>query len=469
MRVIQVVEGMLLLSVMTSIVLAADPIPQATYHSAPAPLAPGAITSDWPCLLGPNHNQTSTETHLLKQLPPGGPKLVWEIQKGEGYASPAIQGDRLILFHRVADEEIIECLNALNGNRNWRYAYPTAYQDEYGYCNGPRSSPIIVGDAVFAIGAEGKLHCLDLATGKLRWQHDILHEYKLSQNFFGVGSTPLVEGDKLIVNVGADGGPCVVAFDVKTGNVVWQAGNQWGPSYASPIPATLHGKRRILVFAGGRSHPPTGGLLCINPANGKPDFEFPWRGKERESVNAASPLVLGDQVFISETYGSGGVLLDIMPDMQPKPLWTSLAFGIHFMTTIEKGGYLYGVDGHGPTDAFLVCIERKTAKEIWRTQPQWKQTVRGPDGPVELTMALHRCWLMPADGRCLCLSEYGDLLWLDLSPKGYKELDRATLFHATETWTPPVLSKGLLYINQNAADVLSHKPARLLCYDLRGP
>jgi outer membrane protein assembly factor BamB len=448
-----------------------DGVAEAKYHADPSPLSKDAITSDWPCLLGPDHNETSRETHILGQFPQSGPKLVWEISKGEGYASPVIQGDRLILFHRVKDEGVIECLNPGNGKLAWRYTYPTNYQDEYGYCNGPRSSPIIATDAVFAVGSEGKLNCLDLSTGKLRWQHDIVAEYKLAQNFFGVGSTPLVEQDKLIVNVGADGGPCVVAYDVKTGNVAWKAGNQWGPSYASPVPATLHGKRRVLVFAGGRSNPPTGGLLCLDPQTGKLDFEFPWRGTVRESVNAMSPLVLGDQVLISETYGTGGTLLDITPDMQPKPLWTSLTFGIHFMAPIEKSGYLYGVDGHGPNDAFLVCADRKTGKEIWRTQPEWKETLDMGDGqpPRELTMGTYRCWLLPVDGKCLCLGEYGHLLWVELTPKGYKELGRIALFTAGETWTPPVLSRGLLYINQNAADPVHHTTPRLLCYDLRGP
>jgi outer membrane protein assembly factor BamB len=445
-------------------------VAEAKYHADPAPLVRGAVTTDWPCLLGPDHNETSRETHILGQFPKSGPKLVWEINKGEGYAAPAILGDRLILFHRVKDEEVIDCLNPFNGKRAWRFTYPTSYQDEYGYCNGPRSSPVIGPDAVFAIGAEGKLHCLELASGRLRWQQDIVAEYKLAQNFFGVGSTPLVEQDRLIVNVGAEGGPCVVAFDVKTGNVAWTAGNQWGPSYASPIPATLHGKRRVLAFAGGRSNPPTGGLLSIDPQTGKLDFEFPWRGTVRESVNAMSPLVLGDHVLISETYGTGGTLLDIAPDMQPRQIWTSLTFGIHFMTPIEKAGYLYAVDGHGPNDAFLVCADRKTGKEIWRAQPEWKERLDMGDGqePRELTMGTYRCWLLPVDGKCLCLGEYGHLLWVELSPTGYKELGRMSPFTAGETWTPPVLSRGLLYINQNAADPVHHTTPRLLCYDLRG-
>lgn len=438
-----------------------------TIQGTPSPLPANSLTSDWPCLLGPTHNEVCTETHLLKQFPATGPNLVWEINKGEGYASPAIAGDRLILFHRQGSRERIDCLGAADGKSIWSFDYPTEYTDDWGYTNGPRSSPAIGGDAVFALGAEGKLHCVELATGKLRWQHDLTAEYKLKKEFFGIGTSPLVEGDKVIVNVGARGGPCVVAFDVRTGKVAWNAGNQWGPSYATPVPATIHGKRRVLAFAGGKSNPPTGGLLCIDPANGKVDFEFPWRGTRRESVNASSPVVIGNDVFISEWYGTGGVLLEITDEFQPKVVWKNPNFGTHFMSAVEKDGYLYGVDGHGPDDAFLVCVELKTGKEVWRTQPQWNETVNTPDGAKQIPTGFFRCWIMPADGHYLILGEYGHLAWADLSPQGFKQLQRAWLFAADETWTPPAISRGLLYICQNARDLLHHTGPRLLCYDLR--
>ena len=235
----------------------------------PTPLSPQAKTEDWPGFLGPRHNGTSLETKLKPRFPAGGPPLLWELPKGTGYSSPAIVGDRLVFLHRQGANEVVECLHPETGERYWQHAYPTAFEDRYGYNNGPRSSPVIVGARVFTIGAEGKLHCLELASGKVVWKRDLLAEYKVPQDFFGVASTPLAWQDRLIINVGAPGGPTVIALEQTTGKQIWGAGKEWGASYASPIPATIHGQPRVLVLAGGESRPPTGGLLCLDPRNGK--------------------------------------------------------------------------------------------------------------------------------------------------------------------------------------------------------
>jgi len=441
--------------------------PDAKFHGAPKPLPRGAVTSDWPTFLGPNHNMVSPETKLLRAFPAGGLKPVWEMRRGDGFAAPAVQGDRLILFHRVGEEEVVDCLRATDGRRYWRFSYPSAYKDRYGYNHGPRASPVIADGRVFTCGAEGRLQCLDLETGRPEWHHDLLKEYDVPPNFFGVGAAPLVEGDKVIFNVGAPGGPCVVAFAVGTGRQVWTAGSAWGASYASPIPAVLHGRRRVLVFAGGESRPATGGLLCLDPADGRVDFSFPWRGTRYESVNAASPVVMGDRVFIAECYGSGGALVEAQADGGVRPVWKNPAFGMHFMTALPIGEHLYGVDGHGPRDAELVCVERATGREVWRTQPEWTETVPARDGTREVRLGTYRASLLQVDGRVLCLGEFGHLLWIELTPAGYREVARTWLFPAPETWTPPVLSRGLLYVNQNARGMFGGEPPRLICFDLR--
>lgn len=454
----------------------AKPSPELTFHASPKPLPPGAVTQDWSQFLGPEHNNVSRETKLSTAFDAKGPPLVWEYEKGSGYSSPVAAGGRLVLLHRVDDNEVVDCLEPETGKRYWRYAYPSNFQDRYGYSDGPRAAPTIAPelDAVYTYGAEGTLHCLELSTGRVRWKRQILKEFRLRQNFFGVGCSPLLEGNLVIINVGAEPkGPCVAAFDVRSGKLIWGAGTEWGPSYATPIPATIHGKRRVLVFAGGESNPPTGGLLGIDPADGRVAFSFPWRGTRRESVNASSPLLVsGDRIFISEAYGSGGALLHVKADDSLEKVWSGLELGTHFMSAVELNGYLYGVDGHGPTDAFLVCVELSSGKEMWRTQPRWKDRPQPRSGaePREIVMGTDRCWLMPLDEgkRFLCLGEWGHLLMLDLSPQTAKTTSRSWLFAAGETWTPPVFIRGLLYVCQNTPAAAGGSPPRLRCYDLRG-
>jgi outer membrane protein assembly factor BamB len=437
---------------------------QARVLRKPKPLPRGAVTSDWVSFLGPSHNAVSAETRLTRVLPP---PLVWELPKGTGYASPAVAGQRLVFIHRLDDEEIVECLRPETGASLWRFRYPTAFEDRYGYNNGPRASPVIDLQRVYTIGAEGKMHCLELMTGRVVWQRDLRAEYKVPQDFFGTASTPLVEGRLLIVNVGAPGGPCVVGLDKATGREVWRAGEEWGPSYASPVPAVIHGRRRVFVFAGGESDPPTGGLMSIDPASGHVDFVFPWRSRTRESVNASCPVVFDNKVFISASYRTGSALVAVQPDFTHKVLWTTQEFGLHFNTAIYRGGYLYGFDGRNEPDASLACVDAATGKIVWRETPEWTETV-GPAGRGRRQLVgTYRGALLAADGQYLCLGEMGHLLWMNLTPKRYTLVARARLFPARESWTLPVLSRGLLYVAQNTRDINRATGPRLLCYDLR--
>ncbi|HUG81065.1 MAG TPA: PQQ-binding-like beta-propeller repeat protein [Bryobacterales bacterium] len=442
--------------------------PDVTFHTDPKPLHAEAVTHDWTSFLGPTHNAVSTETRLLKDFGDSGPMLVWVLEKGTSYTSPAIQGDYLVYLHRVGNAERVECLHPATGQMYWQFEYPTDFSDRYGYNNGPRASPVIDGDRVYTYGALAQLHAFDLKSGELLWKRNIAEEFKVPQDFFGISNTPLVEGGLLIINVGAPGGPTVAAFDKLTGRMVWGAGDEWGPSYASPVPAVVHGKRRVFVFAGGESRPPSGGLLSIDPSDGKVDFSFPWRSRTAESVNASTPTVIGDQVLISASYQTGAVLLEVLPDFSREVVWTNFDFDLHFMTAIEKDGYLYGFDGRNEPDAGLSCIRLSDGKQMWRVEPEWKDTVNQTGGrSKELTMSTFRGSLMKVDGHFLAMGEWGHLLWLDLTPEGYKEISRTWLVKARETWALPVLSRGLLYVSQNSPS-FDREPPRLLCYDLRG-
>lgn len=445
--------------------VADDPI--VTFHNPPKALATGAVAEDWPCFLGPNHNAVSAETKLLSTWPEEGPTLVWEMEIGEGYATPAVQGDRLVFFHRTKGLSHVDCVRAETGEHLWRFSYPTHYQDRYGFNGGPRSSPVIDGDRVYTMGAEGVLHCLDLERGQVVWRRDTSQEFSVPQNHFGVGSTPVIEGSLLIVQVGAPDGPCVVAFDKSTGKTEWKSGDAWTASYASPIPAEVHGRRRVFVFAGGDSRSSTGGLMSIDPANGRIDFRFPWRPGRNETVNAASPVIVGNRVFVTTSYGKGGAFLDVLADGSHRVLWTSDKLGAHWNTPVHREGYLYGFDGEKSSSAALVCLDLTTGKQMWRKVIEWTEQVERNGKTESMSFTPMRASLLWADGAFYCLGEMGHLLSLDLSPDGCRVIDRAWLFAARETYGLPVLSNGLLYVVQTRMGFRNRSPARLMCFDLR--
>ncbi|MGH8245225.1 MAG: PQQ-binding-like beta-propeller repeat protein, partial [Gammaproteobacteria bacterium] len=195
---------------------------------------------DWPAFLGPRQDGTSLETGLLKSWPPQGPVKVWSRSVGNAYSAPVTARGRLLLFHRVKDDEELLCLDAKNGKQIWAQKYPTGYEDRYGYNNGPRSSPAIDGNRVYVFGAEGKLTCLDFETGRLLWQRAANDEYRVPQNFFGAGTAPVVEGSLVLVNVGGPEGAGVVGFDKLSGKTVWKTSND-GASYSSPVVRTIQG------------------------------------------------------------------------------------------------------------------------------------------------------------------------------------------------------------------------------------
>src|SRR5262249_29146481 len=155
--------------------------------------------------------------------PTNGPLRLWSKAIGTGYSAPSVRHNRTVLHHRLGAEEIVESFDATTGTGQWRYAYSSRFVDPYGYNDGPRSTPLLTSNRCYTFGAEGKLLCLELETGKLVWQRDTAKDWEVPEAFFGVGSTPLLEADKLIVMVGGQPNAGVVAFDAKTGATLWQS------------------------------------------------------------------------------------------------------------------------------------------------------------------------------------------------------------------------------------------------------
>jgi outer membrane protein assembly factor BamB len=412
-----------------------------------------SVYADWPGFLGVDRDGKTAETGFVPAL--AAAKVRWAHPRGESYSAPSISGNRLVHHTRVGQLEKIQCLDAATGRRLWENEYPTTYRDRFNYLSGPRASPAIDGDRVYTLGAQGVLSCLRLADGELLWRRNLIADFELDTEFFGFAPSPLIEGDSVVINLGRR--QCVAAFDKLTGKTRWVSGDEWGRSYASPVAATMHGRRVLLVFAGGESSPPIGGLLCLDPASGKILDRFALRSPRHASVNASTPVVDGNRVFISSSYDVGGVMLEVQPDFTFKEVYRTKAYASHWATPILVDGHLYGFANNK-----LVCMDWKTGERIWRVVPRVGDAAfespevgssganqyRPPPGEDGFGIAS----LVYVDGRFLCLGENGLLAWMGLSPKGCQILSARWLFQADQTWTAPVVSGGFVYICQNLGE-----------------
>ncbi len=404
---------------------------------------------DWPCFLGPTGDGKSPETGIVTDWGECGPPIVWQRELGTGYGIGSVAGGRFFQFDRQRDEARLVCLDSQTGELYWEFKYATDYVDLLGYNHGPRSSPVIDDGLVYIFGAGGMLHCLRAGDGKLAWKVDTAERFGVVQNFFGVGSTPVVEGDLLIVMVGGSpaesqnlgrfsldravgNGTGIVAFDKRTGEVEYAITDELA-GYSTPRVATIDGRRWCFVFA-------RGGLVGFEPRSGEVDFQFAWRSTIRDSVNASVPVVVGSEVFISETYGPGSALLRVEPGGYEvawrDPPGRNKAMQTHWNTPIYHEGHVYGSSGRYTGNAELRCIEWSTGRVAW-SEP-----------------GLTRASLLYIDGHFVCLGEDGVLRLVEATPEAYVVVAEAVVREDPDgvplvkppAWAAPILSRGLLYV-----------------------
>jgi len=396
-------------------------------------VASSDTTTDWPNFLGPRRNGISSETGLLTDWPEDGPPLLWERPLGQGYGAVVVADGKLIIFHRVDDHEVIECVNPEDGNELiWTYKYPTRYRDQYGYNNGPRSSATIEGGKVYTYGAEGVLTCVDFETGNLSWQRKVNEEYNVPQGFFGAGTAPMIEENLILLNVGGGPGKGIVAFEKNTGETVWESSDDTA-SYSTPIVATVHGERLAIFHTGD-------GLSVLEAKTGKEKFKYPFRSTIRESAIAATPVLIDDVVFLSGTYGIGAVALKLDPSGLKEVWKDEYAMQSHWATSIYHEGKLYGMDGRHEQGSNFRCIDFMTGEVVWTADK-----------------GLGRASFLMADGHLIAIGERGKLALIEISEEGYKEKARVRVLRYP-VWTPPVLSNGLLYLRNERG---------MICLDLR--
>ena len=396
-----------------------------------AALLPTVVAEDWPQLLGPRRDGTYEGGDLAKSWPEAGPKVLWEKEIGHGFSNPVVANDRVILFHRIGDEELVEAVEPDTGKPIWTFRYATTYRDGFGFDPGPRASPVVAGSQIYTFSPQGVLHCIRLSDGKKIWRVDTHQEFGADKGFFGAASTPVIDGSRLLVNVGGPDGAGIVAFDKDTGRVLWKVTDDEA-SYSSPVVAEIAGNWLAVFFT-------REGLQAIDSKTGKVRHTLRWRARSHASVNAAVPLIIGERVFLSSSYGTGAILLDLS-GAEPKQIWSSDdAISNHYATNVHRNGYLYGFHGRQEYGQVFRAIELATGKVVWE-QSGFRA------GTVTL-----------AGDRLLILSESGELTMAEASPAGFKVLSRAKILDGTVR-AYPALADGRLY---------ARNESRLICVDLR--
>lgn len=387
---------------------------------------------DWPQFFGPKRDGIYRGNDLLATFPADGLEVLWERTVGEGHSAPAVADGRLILFHRKGDEEVVECLGAEDGKPRWSHSYPTSYRDSYGAGKGPRGTPCIASGKVYTFGAEGRLTCLDVDSGKKNWSVAVNSDFKVKKGFFGASCSPLVERDLVLMIVGGGKSGGVVGFRVQDGSVAWKATDHEA-SYSSPVVATIGDERHALFFT-------RRGLVSVDPADGRVRWDFYWRSRVGPSVNAANPIVIDRRIFLSTSYGKGAVLLDVEPG-GVKEVWKSDdSMTSHYATSVYRKGFLYGHHGRAEYSPALRCVEAATGKVRWSQERFGAGTL-----------------IATGDDRLLILGENGELVLAAADPKRFSQKSRFRILSGTVR-AYPALARGLLYARDES---------RFVCVDLR--
>jgi outer membrane protein assembly factor BamB len=391
--------------------------------------APSA--DDFPGYLGPRRNGDAGGPALATDWKAHPPGELWRQPVGGGYAGFAVARGVAVTIEQRRDQEAVVCYDAAGGRECWSYAWPALFSERLGG-DGPRATPTIFDDGVFALGATGKLVCLDLATGQLRWEADVLKD---NGNLpWGMAGSPLVDQTLVIVTPGAQTagakGRAVIAYDRETGREVWAGGDHRG-AYSSPMFADLGGQRHVLSFDGD-------GLTGYDARDGRPLWHFPWV-TQPQWINVAQPLVFdGDRVFITSGYDVGCAMLRIKKSGDsfepPEVLWQNRRMRCKFSSPVHRDGFLYGLD-----DGVLVCLDARTGEQRWKGS-------RYGHGQMLLT-----------NGLLLVLSETGKLALVEATPERFHELARLDALPGPKTWNPPALAGGKAYLRNHL---------EMVCYDL---
>jgi outer membrane protein assembly factor BamB len=387
-------------------------------------------SSDWPQWQGADRTRMSKETGLLKTWPAAGPRVVWTTNGlGAGYGSMAVVGDRVYVQGARGGRSVVVALNRVDGKEIWSKPLGASEMDDRG--PGPRGTPAVDGDRVYALTESGDLACLKI-DGAVVWQRNILRDFGGRQLQWLISESPFVDGPHVIVSPGGPGAG-LVKLDKMTGKTVWTSRDLSDPAgYSSVIAADVQGVRTYMTFTASAG-------VGVRASDGKLMFTYP-RAANR-TANITTPIYFNNQVFFTSAYGTGGGLLDLTArngEVTAKERYFTLDMKNHHGGVVLSDGHLYGFN-----DAILSCLEFGTGKVAWRDRSVGKGSVTFADGHLYLQ------------------SENNVVGLAEATPTGYREKGRFTIpDKGLPSWAHPVIADGRLYVrNQDT----------LLVYDIKAP
>jgi len=403
-----------------------------------------SAASSWPQWRGPNRDAVSAETGLLAEWKPTGPPLVWRATGlGGGFSSVAVAGGRIFTMGDEANRQVVLALDGSDGRTLWKSSVGSIWTDRYG---GPRGTPTVDGDLVYAIGTDGDLVCLEAATGKERWRKSLPRDFGgQMMSIWKYSESPLVDGDRVVVTPGARDA-ALVALDKKSGKVIWRTAvpdlgprGKDGAGYSSIVVSDAAGVRQYVQLLGR-------GLVGVRAKDGK--LLWSYNRIANDVANIPTPIVRGDFVFTSTGYQTGAALLKLVGSAegvtaQEMYFLEAKTLQNHHGGLVLVGDHVYG--GHGHNRGFPICVEMATGKVTW--------------GGEIRNAGTGSAAVMYADGHLYFRYQNGLVVLIEATPEGYRQKGSFTIPDVKgPSWPHPVVAGGRLYLREQDT---------LYCYDLR--
>lgn len=382
----------------------------------------------WTGFRGPDRDGIYAQQPIATNWPSSGLPKLWRQPIGGGYSSFAIAEGRAYTIEQRRDDEVVTAYDVQTGRELWAHKWQAKF-DESISGEGPRSTPTYDDGRVFALGARGEFRCLEAVTGKLIWKHDTVAEYHGEVLTYGIAASPLVVADKVIITAGGSRDKSVIAYDKKSGAVIWHSQNDEA-SYTSPMFTTLAGRPQILIVSFSR-------VMGLVPDDGKLLWEQPWK-VESSQTPIAQPIICGtNRIVMSGGYGTGCMCFEVTP--KPRVLWKNKNLKNKFTSSIYSNGFIYGLD-----EDILTCLDANSGERKWKD---------GRYGYGQVLLAVNP---KTNDAHLIVLSGSGELALVKANPEQFEEMARFLAIDG-KTWNYPAIADGRIFV-RNAVE--------MACYDI---